>query len=872
MFKDDKKVLLWSVFGGLSLWVVDALVDTAFFSHGPFLGSLLFEVSYHELYFRSLFLVGFISFGFMISRIMARRRDADEQLQAAFAKLADEKARTEAVLGSIGDGISIQGPGYRVLYQNQAHKKMTGEHLGELCYQAYAKLDQVCPGCPVQLSFQDGLIHSLEKDVDSTETGRSIDITASPLKDSSGQVIAGIELVRDISARKRSELLLRESEKTLHTITDTAKDAIIMMDDEGRIVFWNPAAEQIFGYPACEALGRELHQLIGPPGDHEAYLAGFKPFEKSGEIDVAGRTMELRARRKNGVEFPVEISLSAIPIKGRWFSTGIMRDITARTQSDEKVKLFSAAIEEAMDGIQVVDLNGKALYSNKAVEALYGYSAAELAGTQVNDLNADKDFASREILPRIREVGRWSGEIMVVHKNGRRFPIWLSTALIRNDANEPIAMIGVIRDITERKRFEDELWNHRERLLGLVDERTLELTAANERLQDEIAEREKVEGELLRAQKLESLGILAGGIAHDFNNLLASVMGNVSLAKLDIPPGERAHRHLAEAEQASLRARDLTQQLLTFSKGGIPVKAVANIAALVRESAGFALRGSRVRHELLLPDDLWFVEADEVQMTQVINNLLINADQAMPEGGVIQVLGENITLAARELPPLAPGNYVKLTIADCGTGIPKEHLGKVFDPYFTTKQRGSGLGLAVTYSIIKKHNGHIAVESTLGKGTSFYLYLPATDKQIQPVRAEADTIVPGTGRVLVMDDEETIRTTMRDILVRLGYEVTITQDGVEAIELYRNTMGRRGTRFDVVIMDLTIPGGMGGKEAIQKLLEIDPDVKAIVSSGYSKDPVMAEFRYYGFRGVVAKPFRIKDLSEVVHAVITGQAS
>ncbi len=685
-------------------------------------------------------------------------------------------------------------------------------------------------------------------------------------------MIAGIELVRDITDRKSAETLLRESEKTLHTIADTAKDAIIMMDDEGRIVFWNPAAEQTFGHPACEALGKELHLLIAPRSYHTAYQRGVTQFQQSGEGSVLGKTVELQALRKNGTDFPVEVSLSAIQIKGRWFSTGIIRDITQRKQAEEKVKLFSGAIEEAMDGVQITDLRGYILYSNKAVMEIYGYSQTELVGKHVNTMNVDKDFASRVIVPCIRKEGRWSGEIMVLHKDGTAFPIWLATALIKNDQDEPIAMIGIMRDMTERKRVENELRDHRERLLDLVDERTIELTAANVRLKREIAEREKVEGDLLRAQKLESLGILAGGIAHDFNNLLASVMGNVSLAKMDIPPADRAHRHLAEAEQASLRARDLTQQLLTFSKGGTPVKTVASLAELIRESAGFALRGSRVSHELQLPDDLWLIEADEVQMTQVINNLLINADQAMPEGGVITVRCENSMLDAQAVPPLKAGKYVLITIADHGTGISKEHLAKVFDPYFTTKQRGSGLGLAVTYSIINKHGGHITLESTLGKGTTFRLYLPATEKKRLPARTEAESIMTGHGRVLVMDDEETIRTTMRDILVRLGYDVTFAEDGAEAVELYRNALGQRGTPFDAVIMDLTIAGGMGGKDAVKKLIEIDPNVKAIVSSGYSKDPVMAEYRKFGFSGVLAKPFRIKDLSEAVHRVINGPAS
>ena len=487
-------------------------------------------------------------------------------------------------------------------------------------------------------------------------------------------------------------------------------------------------------------------------------------------------------------------------------------------------------------------------------------------------MNIDREFASREIIPSILKTGRWSGEILVRHKDGSAFPVGLSTALIKDDLGDPIAMVGIIRDVSERKWAEDELRKHRERLQDLVDERTLELTAANERLQQEIVEREKVEEELLRAQKLESLGTMAGGIAHDFNNLLASVLGNIQLAKLDIPQTDQVYRQLTEAEQASLRARDLTQQLLTFAKGGTPVKSVTSVAALIRETAGFTLRGSSVRYDLQIPDELWPIEADEVQMTQVVNNLLINADQAMPNGGTITVKCEDIMLDAAAFPSLAAGKYVKVTITDRGTGIPQEHIAKVFDPYFTTKQRGSGLGLAVTYSIVKNHGGHISLESVLGKGTTFHLYLPATDKKLTPPAKESEYLRTGKGRVLVMDDEETILTTMRDILTRLGYEVTFAREGAEVVELYRNAMGERGTPFDVVIMDLTIAGGMGGKDAVKKLLEIDPRVKAIVSSGYPKDPVMSEYRQYGFSGVVAKPFRIRELSEVVYRVMNDPAS
>ncbi|NTW60716.1 MAG: response regulator, partial [Nitrospirae bacterium] len=392
-----------------------------------------------------------------------------------------------------------------------------------------------------------------------------------------------------------------------------------------------------------------------------------------------------------------------------------------------------------------------------------------------------------------------------------------------------------------------------------------ELKKANVRLQQEIAERERMEFELSRAQKLESLGLLAGGIAHDFNNLLGSIMGNLSLAMLDVDPANPASHHLAKAEQASLRAQELTRQLLTFSRGGAPVKKLIALAGVISEAAGFSLQNSRVLHELAIPRGLWPVEADEGQMMQVFNNLLINADHAMPSGGIIRISAQNITLGPGNDLPLGAGRYVKISVEDEGTGIPAEHITKVFDPFFTTKQKGSGLGLAASYSIIRKHDGLLTVESEPGRGTTFHIYLPASQGDVTYSWRD-DTYTKGNGHILVMDDEEEMRSTTGDMLVRLGYTVDYAGEGGEAIAKYRQAQ-EAGRPFGAVIMDLTVPGGMGGKEAVRKLLEIDPAARIIVSSGYSHDPVMSDFRSYGFQGVVTKPYRLRDLSEVVAAVI-----
>jgi PAS domain S-box-containing protein len=385
-------------------------------------------------------------------------------------------------------------------------------------------------------------------------------------------------------------------------------------------------------------------------------------------------------------------------------------------------------------------------------------------------------------------------------------------------------------------------------------------------MQQDITEKKKMELELQKNQKLESVGLLAGGIAHDFNNILTAILGNISLGKLYSDDGGNIHAVLGEAEKATMQAKDLTHQLLTFSKGGAPVKETASICDITRDSASFVLRGSKITCEYECSADLWSVEVDTAQISQVIQNLIINAEQAMPEGKKINVKLENVTLKKKLPPGLKPGKFVKITISDEGIGIPQEHITKIFDPYFTTKQKGSGLGLATSYSIIRRHEGHIQIKSAIGEGTDVVILIPASENQILEKNQEHDLIENGIGRILVMDDEEMVRDLAIQFLSHLGYNVEAVADGESAVESYKQSMKDKSP-FKLVIMDLTIPGGMGGKEAIQKLKEIDPDVKAIVSSGYSNDPVLANFKKFGFKAVLAKPYKIETLSSVINDLL-----
>lgn len=381
----------------------------------------------------------------------------------------------------------------------------------------------------------------------------------------------------------------------------------------------------------------------------------------------------------------------------------------------------------------------------------------------------------------------------------------------------------------------------------------------------DITHRRKEQEEAVRANKLESIGVLAGGIAHDFNNLLTGIVGNVYLAKLTLSPDDELFKHLTEVENACTRAQDLTQQLLTFARGGAPLTKTIAIGAILLEWIRVSLHGSKIRLVSDIAPELWPVDVDEGQLSQVITNLVANAEQAMPDGGTVTLTVANIEVTAEQELPLDVGQYVGISLRDEGVGIPADNIGKIFDPFFTTKPKGIGLGLTTSYAIVQKHGGHLAVMSEPGVGTTFFVYLPASPNPVAPnaPTASATHHAPrANGKILFMDDESTIRRFAREVLSRFGYTVECVQDGQAAVERYRLAM-TKGEPFSGVILDLTVPGGMGGRETLQALIELDANVKAIVSSGYSNDPIMATFAQYGFCARLAKPFQMQDLHDAV---------
>jgi signal transduction histidine kinase len=384
----------------------------------------------------------------------------------------------------------------------------------------------------------------------------------------------------------------------------------------------------------------------------------------------------------------------------------------------------------------------------------------------------------------------------------------------------------------------------------------------------DISEQKHLEEVLFRARKIESVGVLAGGIAHDFNNLLTGIMGNISLALMLVGPEGQVGSCLTEAEKACRRATKLTHQLLTFSKGGAPVRQAVSIAELLTESADFTLRGSNVRCVFTIAEDLWLADVDVNQIDQAFHNVVLNAAQAMPEGGTVQVQADNVWLKAAEVPPLPEGRYVKITVHDQGRGISAEIQPKIFDPYFSTKESGSGLGLATAYAIITKHDGFITVESEVGAGATFVIYLPGSQDDLMPVQEIPEAPLVGGGRILVVDDDEVIRDLLSNMLTRIGYDVDCFPDGAAAIDGYQDAKAG-GRPYTAVILDITIPGGMGGLEALEPLRAIDPQAKVLISSGYANNPVMANFQQYGFNGVIAKPYTLQKLHDVLQQVIRG---
>ncbi|MHB0875651.1 MAG: PAS domain S-box protein [Anaerolineae bacterium] len=837
-------------------------------------------------------------------RVRAQKRIED------LAREAEERAGTlTAIIDSMADAVLVYGPMGDITLMNpmaeatldysQEERRLPIEvrlshlHLGTGEGRGYP-----CLHFPALRALRGETV--MRETLSLSRRGRVIwmSVSAAPIRDSSGAVNGAVAIMQDVTEARAAQERLEQRNSALRAqgarlasltqeleaergrltaIIANAPQAIVVTDEQGRIALTNPVADRLLA--GAVRVGESLLDLPEQGfchGDGQPCQPSDLPLAISAREGATFRGIGMGLIWPNGERR--HVTMSSAPIRdqqgGVSGAVAIMEDVTESREAEREHGRLLALVEDTAielqdaneqlqvqaaelwaqkdelieltqdlraererlavtlgsigDGVLATDAQGDVKLMNRVAEALTGWQEEEAIGQPLRDVfNVSNERTGQPIddpLHRAVENGEVVGpanHAVLASRQGDRYYISHSVAPIRDSLGRVVGAVLVFQDVTERRKLEDEV---------------------------------------AKANKLEALGLLAGGIAHDFNNLLTAILGNVVLAKIETEPQSEVAEILAEAERAAARARDLTQQLLTFARGGAPIRRALSLPELLSESSSFTLRGSNSSCEFAIADDLWPVEVDEGQISQVVQNLVINADEAMPTGGSIKVSAENVVLTEGSGLPLPAGSYVKVSVTDQGVGILPEHLGKVFDPYFTTKQKGSGLGLASCYSIIKRHEGHISVDSEYGTGTTFSIYLPVTREVTPAQAADTPTTVCGHGHILVMDDERVVRNVLQRMLGRLGYHVECACDGHEAVEMYRRAR-EEGQAFDAVIMDLTVPGGMGGLEAMSLLRQFDPAVKAIVSSGYSNDPVMSEYRRYGFRGVMSKPYRIEELGQ-----------
>ncbi|MCD6388021.1 MAG: cache domain-containing protein [Desulfobulbaceae bacterium] len=786
--------------------------------------------------------VKFIEFDRMAKNANKMLRDKIHARQ----ELLDEKERLFVTIRSIGDAVIATDTSGKVALMNTVAERLTGWKLAEAKGKFLSEIFTIVNSKtleevenPVEQVLEhkktiDLAIHAML--IAKNGAKYQIADSAAPIQDSNGKITGVVLVFRDVTEEYKMREELRENEHFLNSIFESIQDGISILNPDLTIRHVNGVMNKWYAGnlplegKKCFKCYHDENKPCDPCPTLRCLESG------KAKMDIVPGLPGSEVKWVELYSFPIKDDKSG-KITG---VVEFVRDITERRQAEEELQENKEQLELALQGADLGTWNwdiptGYVIF-NERWAAMLGYRMNEIG----QDLSSWKKLMHPDDLPKVMSIltdhleGRTSiyqAEYRLRTKSGGwRWILDTGKILTRDEQGKPVRFAGTHQDITQRKRAEEELQ---------------------------------------KMDKLKSVGTLAGGIAHDFNNILMSLFGNISIAKLELSKDHPAFKFLSEAEKSMNRATRLTNQLLTFAKGGKPIKKDIPLDELVEGTVRFDLSGSNVKPVFETSANLWLAEVDKGQMQQVFSNLTINANQAMPDGGHLYITMENEDLSDKSLLDLKPGKYIKVTVRDEGTGIDKKHLERIFDPYFTTKQAGSGLGLATTYSIVNRHGGHISVESALGKGTVFTLHLPASEARRLPEAREpaAKPFSPAQrAKGLVMDDEEMIRDIASQMLKKNGYKVQTAEGGKQAIEMYSQALDS-GEPFDAVILDLTIPGGMGGEAAIKEILVLDPKAKCIVSSGYADDRIMSNYTEYGFKDIVSKPYAISQLQEVLSRVL-----
>jgi hypothetical protein len=641
------------------------------------------------------------------------------------------------------------------------------------------------------------------------------------------------EAVRRVLKQVDTERLLVESEARLAAIISSAKDAILTVEADQCISLFNPAAEQTFGCPAVEAtgqpVGRFLRPLAGAPVNGRL---GSNGTDQGGHHALYALQPESRGVRADGTEFPLEVSVAHVQTSAREFYTLLLRDISQRKRAEEQLREQATLLSKATDAIVVWDLHARIVYWNQGAERLYGWTAQEATGKVADRL------LFQGVCPELEEArelvlrkGEWTGELRQVTRAAKEVFVQSRWTLVRDDDGQPKCLLVVNSDVTEKKRLE---------------------------------------AQYLRAQRMESIGTLAAGIAHDLNNVLTPIMMGVDLLRSPLPESAR-QSVLASLQASAERGAGMVKQVLSFARGVEgrrveiqPRHVIREIAKMLRQTLPKA-----IDVKTSWPDDLWSVTGDATQLHQVLMNLCVNARDAMPDGGVLTIAADNVRVgddAARMHFDAKPGSYVLLTVADTGTGIPADILGKVFDPFFSTKEpgKGTGLGLSTVLGIVKSHDGFVNVQSEAGKGSQFSAYFPAVETGLPERAQKSNEPLPcGSGElILVVDDEASIRDTTQATLEAHGYRVISARDGSEAVALY----AQHRDDVQAVLTDMTMPV-MSGRQTVRVLQRLDPTVRIVAVSGLAADGSPPDIATLGVQAFLPKPYTAGSLLNTLHAVL-----